>query len=55
MVWVALINLSLILFDLTYLWLRPVYFPTFRSSRGLRPGQGDRAAPVDLRRDLVPR
>lgn len=26
MVWVALINLGLILFDLTYLWLRPVYF-----------------------------
>jgi hypothetical protein len=26
MVWVVLINLSLILFDLTYLWLRPTYF-----------------------------
>jgi len=26
MVWVAIINLSLILFDLTYLWLRPTYF-----------------------------
>jgi hypothetical protein len=26
MVWAALINLSLIVFDLTYLWLRPVYF-----------------------------
>jgi hypothetical protein len=26
MVWVVLINLSLILFDLTYLWLRPLYF-----------------------------
>jgi len=26
MVWVALINLWMILFDLTYLWLRPVYF-----------------------------
>jgi len=26
MVWVVLINLSLILFDLTYLWLRPIYF-----------------------------
>jgi len=25
MVWVAVINLSLILFDLTYLWLRPTY------------------------------
>jgi hypothetical protein len=26
MVWVALINLWMILFDLTYLWLRPTYF-----------------------------
>jgi len=26
MVWVALINLWLILFDLSYLWLRPIYF-----------------------------
>ena len=26
MVWVATINLTLILFDLTYLWLRPIYF-----------------------------
>jgi len=26
MVWVAIINLSLIVFDLTYLWLRPAYF-----------------------------
>ncbi len=26
MVWVALINLHLILFDLTYLWLRPTYY-----------------------------
>ena len=26
MVWVALINLWLILFDLTYLWIRPLYF-----------------------------
>jgi hypothetical protein len=26
MVWVALINLGLIVFDMTYLWLRPVYF-----------------------------
>ncbi len=26
MVWVALINLWLILFDLTYLWMRPYYF-----------------------------
>lgn len=26
MVWVVLINLCLILFDLTYLWLRPAYF-----------------------------
>ena len=26
MVWVVIINLSLILFDLTYLWLRPTYF-----------------------------
>jgi len=26
MVWMALINLSLIVFDLTYLWLRPYYF-----------------------------
>jgi hypothetical protein len=26
MVWVALINLGMIVFDLTYLWLRPVYF-----------------------------
>jgi len=26
MVWVVLINLSLILFELTYLWLRPIYF-----------------------------
>lgn len=26
MVWVAVINLSLILFDLSYLWLRPTYF-----------------------------
>jgi hypothetical protein len=26
MVWVAVINLWMILFDLTYLWLRPVYF-----------------------------
>jgi hypothetical protein len=26
MVWVVLINLCLILFDLTYLWLRPTYF-----------------------------
>ncbi|MCD4751029.1 MAG: hypothetical protein K8R59_16780 [Thermoanaerobaculales bacterium] len=26
MVWVAVVNLSLILFDLSYLWLRPVYF-----------------------------
>ena len=26
MVWVVLINLSLIVFDLTYLWLRPTYF-----------------------------
>lgn len=26
MVWIALINLWLILFDMTYLWLRPIYF-----------------------------
>jgi hypothetical protein len=26
MVWVALVNLYLILFDLTYLWMRPTYF-----------------------------
>jgi len=26
MVWVALINLWMILFDLSYLWLRPIYF-----------------------------
>jgi len=26
MVWVVIVNLSLILFDLTYLWLRPIYF-----------------------------
>jgi hypothetical protein len=26
MVWAALINLNLILFDVTYLWLRPLYF-----------------------------
>jgi hypothetical protein len=26
MVWVVLVNLTLILFDLTYLWLRPIYF-----------------------------
>jgi hypothetical protein len=26
MVWVALVNLHLILFDLTYLWLRPTYY-----------------------------
>jgi hypothetical protein len=26
MVWVVIINLTLILFDLSYLWLRPVYF-----------------------------
>jgi len=26
MIWVVLINLSLIVFDLTYLWLRPTYF-----------------------------
>ncbi len=26
MVWVAIVNLSLIVFDLTYLWLRPTYF-----------------------------
>ena len=26
MVWVVIINLTLILFDLTYLWLRPYYF-----------------------------
>jgi hypothetical protein len=26
MVWVALVNLWMIIFDLTYLWLRPVYF-----------------------------
>jgi len=26
MVWVVLINLALIVFDLTYLWLRPTYF-----------------------------
>ena len=26
MVWVVIINLTLILFDLTYLWLRPTYF-----------------------------
>ena len=26
MVWVVIINLCLILFDLTYLWLRPHYF-----------------------------
>jgi len=26
MVWVALINLWMILFDITYLWLRPIYF-----------------------------
>lgn len=26
MVWAAIINLSLILFDLSYLWLRPTYF-----------------------------
>ena len=26
MVWVVIINLCLILFDLTYLWLRPTYF-----------------------------
>jgi hypothetical protein len=26
MVWVVVINLTLILFDLTYLWLRPTYF-----------------------------
>ena len=26
MVWVVIVNLTLILFDLTYLWLRPIYF-----------------------------
>jgi hypothetical protein len=26
MVWVVIVNLSLILFDLSYLWLRPIYF-----------------------------
>jgi hypothetical protein len=26
MVWVVIVNLTLILFDLTYLWLRPTYF-----------------------------
>lgn len=26
MVWMAIVNLSLILFDMTYLWLRPYYF-----------------------------
>jgi hypothetical protein len=26
MVWVVIINLTLILFDLSYLWLRPIYF-----------------------------
>lgn len=26
MVWMAIVNLSLILFDMTYLWLRPLYF-----------------------------
>ncbi len=26
MVWMAVVNLSLILFDMTYLWLRPYYF-----------------------------
>ena len=26
MVWVVVVNLTLILFDLTYLWLRPIYF-----------------------------
>jgi DNA-binding transcriptional ArsR family regulator len=26
MVWVVIVNLSLILFDLSYLWLRPLYF-----------------------------
>ncbi len=26
MVWVVIINLTLILFDLSYLWLRPTYF-----------------------------
>jgi hypothetical protein len=30
MVWVALVNLSLILFDLSYLWLRPTYFRYLR-------------------------
>ncbi len=26
MVWMAVVNLSLILFDMTYLWIRPLYF-----------------------------
>ena len=26
MVWMVIINLTLILFDLSYLWLRPTYF-----------------------------
>lgn len=26
MVWIAVVNLSLILFDMTYLWIRPLYF-----------------------------
>ncbi len=26
MVWMAIVNLSLILFDMTYVWLRPYYF-----------------------------
>jgi hypothetical protein len=31
MVWVVIVNLTLILFDLTYLWLRPFYFRHVRT------------------------
>ena len=45
MVWVALINLWLIIFDLSYLWLRPIYFQylpavtrVYDPVKGITPG-----------------
>ncbi len=48
MVWVAIINLSLILFDLSYLWLRPTYFRYLPVvTRIYDPVKGIEHAPID--------
>ncbi len=46
MVWVVIINLCLILFDLTYLWLRTHLFPVSAArDPDLGPGARHRAPP----------